>query len=117
MKEKHILKNRPSAGWANAGKVIINQKAATQLGFPAGEPIVGKKIVWGKEYEIIGVVKDYHHLSLHQAIDPMIYLPSVSFSYFTIKTDAANLPAKISQIKEMYKSIFPGNPYRILFCR
>jgi putative ABC transport system permease protein len=103
------------SGWANAGKVIINQKAAKQLGFPAGESIVGKKIVWGKEYEVIGVVKDYHHLSLHQAIDPIIYLPSVSFSYFTIKTDASNMPAKISQIKEMYKSIFPGNPYDYFF--
>ncbi len=102
-------------GWSNAGKVIINQKAATQLGFAAGEPIVGKKIVWGKEYEVIGVVKDYHHLSLHKAIDPIIYLPSVSFSYFTIKTDASNMPAKISQIKEMYKSIFPGNPYEYFF--
>ena len=58
------------SGWSNAGKVIINQKAATQLGFTEGEPIVGKKIVWGKEYEVIGVIKDYHHLSLHQAIDP-----------------------------------------------
>jgi putative ABC transport system permease protein len=39
----------------------------------------------------------------------------VSFSYFTLKTEAANLPAKISQIKEMYKSIFPGNPYEYFF--
>jgi putative ABC transport system permease protein len=103
------------SGWAKSAKVIINQKAARQLGFPEGQPIVGKKIVWGQEYEVVGVIKDYHHLSLHQNIDPMICLPSVSFSYFTIKTDAANLPAKINQIKEMYKSIFPGNPYEYFF--
>jgi putative ABC transport system permease protein len=95
--------------------VIINQKAAAQLGFPAGEPIVGKKIVWEKEYEIIGVVKDYHHLSLHEPINPTVYLPSVSYSYFTVKTDAANLQSKISQIKEMYKTIFPGNPFEYFF--
>ncbi|MGL6269686.1 MAG: ABC transporter permease [Chitinophagaceae bacterium] len=112
---KTYTEDQALSGWSNAGKVIINQKAASQLGFTAGQPIVGKKIVWGKEYEVIGVVKDYHHLSLHQAIDPIIYLPSVSFSYFTIKTEASNMPAKISQIKEMYKSIFPGNPYDYFF--
>ena len=103
------------SGWGNSAKVILNEKAARQLGFTEGQSIVGKKIVWGKEYEVVGVIKDYHHLSLHQAIDPMICLPSVSFSYFTIRTDAVNLPAKISQIKDMYKSIFPGNPYEYFF--
>ena len=112
---KTYTEEQALTGWSNAGKVIINQKAAAQLGFPAGEPIVGKKIVWEKEYEVIGVVKDYHHLSLHQPIDPIVYLPSVSYSYFTIKTDAANMPAKINQIKDMYKAIFPGNPYEYFF--
>jgi putative ABC transport system permease protein len=112
---KTYTEEQALSGWSNAGKVIINQKAAAQLGFPEGQPIVGKKIIWEKEYEIIGVVKDYHHLSLHEPINPIVYLPSVSYSYFTVKTDAANLQTKISQIKDMYKAIFPGNPFEYFF--
>jgi putative ABC transport system permease protein len=101
--------------WNRSLKLIINEKAAAQLGFAKGERIVGKKIVWGKEYEVIGVIKDYHHLSLHQPIEPVIYLPSVSFVYFTIQTDAANMPAKIGAIEKMYKNAFPGNPFEFFF--
>ncbi len=101
--------------WNNSRKVIINQKAATELGFPEGEAVTGKKILWGEAFEVIGVVKDYHHLSLHQPIEPVIYLPSVSFVYFTIQTDEANMQGKISTIEKMYKTAFPGNPYEYFF--
>jgi putative ABC transport system permease protein len=107
--------NEAATGWSNAGKVIINEKAAAQLGFAHNENIVGKKILWGKEYEIAGVVKDYHHLSMHQPIEPVIYLPSVSFVYFTIQTDGSNMQAKISSLESMYKTYFPGNPFEYFF--
>lgn len=102
-------------GWNKAGKVILNEKAATQLGFERGSNIIGKKIVWEKEYEIVGVVKDYHHLSMRQAIEPVIYLPSVSFSYFTIQTGAENMAYKLSTIEKLYRQYFPGNPYEYFF--
>ena len=101
--------------WNNAKKVILNQKAAEQLGFREGEPVAGKKILWGDTYDVIGVVENYHHLSLHQPIEPVIYLPSVSFVYFTIQTDDANMQGKISTIERLYKSAFPGNPYEYFF--
>ena len=102
-------------GWSKSQKVLINEKAATQLGFSKNEDIVGKKIIWGKEYEIAGVVKNYHHLSLRQSIDPMIFLPSVSFVYFTIQTDMADIQGKLSKISEIYKQFFPGNPFDYFF--
>jgi putative ABC transport system permease protein len=102
-------------GWSKSRKVLINEKAATQLGFAKDEDIVGKKILWGKEYEIAGVVKDYHHLSLQTSIDPMIFLPSVSFVYFTIQTDVSNIQGKLGKINELYKQFFPGNPFDYFF--
>jgi putative ABC transport system permease protein len=64
---------------------------------------------------VAGVIKDYHHLSLQSVIEPVIYLPSVSFVYFTIQTDAANMQAKIRTIENLYKKIFPGNPFEYFF--
>lgn len=112
---KSFTQEDANRSWNNAKKVIINEKAAAQLGFTKGETVVGKKIVWGEPYEVVGVVKDYHHLSLHQSIEAVIYLPSVSFGYFTVQTDQANMQSKISTIEKLYKTSFPGNPYEYFF--
>lgn len=101
--------------WNNNHKVVINQKAAQALGFDLKENLIGKKINWGQPFEIIGVVKDYHHLSLREAIKPAIYLASVSFSYFTVQTDARNMPAKLKTLESLYRQTFPGNPFDYFF--
>lgn len=102
--------------WNNLKKVVINEKAAASLGFAKGENIVGQKIVWDKDqYEVIGVVKDYHHLSLREAIKPTIYLGSVSFVYFTVKMDLHNLPSKLASLKTLYTEHFGNNPFDYFF--
>ncbi len=107
--------NDAEASWNNVRKVIINEKAAETLGFGKGENIVGKKILWGEPYEVIGVVKNYHHTSLKESIKPAIYLGSVSFSFFTIKTDVRNIQSKLNTIKAIYNNTFPGNPFEYFF--
>jgi putative ABC transport system permease protein len=109
-----FTENDAITGWNNAKKVILNEQAAKQLGLGAKQ-VTGKKILWGQEFEVAGVIKDYHHLSLQSVIEPVIYLPSVSFVYFTIQTDAANMQAKIRTIENLYKKTFPGNPFEYFF--
>ncbi len=101
--------------WNNIHSVILNEKAAIQLGFNPKENIIGKKIKWGADFEIVGLVKDYHHLSLREAIQPTIYLGSVSYSFFTVQTDARDMQSKISTIRKLFNSTFPGNPFEYFF--
>jgi putative ABC transport system permease protein len=101
--------------WNNVQKVIINEKAAKELGFTAKDNLVGQKILWEKPYEIVGVVKDYHHLSFREPIKATIYLASRSSGYYTIQTDTRNMQSKIASIKDLYTGIFPGNPFDYFF--
>lgn len=101
--------------WNNMHSVIINEKAAQELGFDKKENIIGKKINWGQPYEIVGVVKDYHHLSLRESIKPTIYLASVSSGYFTVQTDTRDIQSKIATIKTLYNNTFPSNPFEYFF--
>ncbi len=101
--------------WNKVQKVIINEKAAQSLGLNSKQNLIGQKIVWEKPYEIIGVVKDYHHLSFREPIKPTIYLASPSSGYYTIQTDTRNMQSKISEIKNIYASTFPGNPFEYFF--
>lgn len=113
---KSFSRDDAEASWNNVKKVIINEKAAAALGFEKGRDITGQKLLWGsKPYEIIGVIKDYHHLSPKDAIKPTIYLGSVSFGYFTIQANTGNLPAKLSMLKKKYTAAFPGNPFEYFF--
>lgn len=107
--------NDAERSWNNVKKVIINEKAAQQLGYNPKDNLIGKKISWGDNYEIIGVVKDYHHKSLREAIQPAIYLGSVGYSFFTVQTDTRNMQAKIETIKNLYNKTFPGNPFEYFF--
>lgn len=101
--------------WNNERQVVINERAAESLGFDPGEDVVGKRIKWGEEFEVMGVVKDYHHLSFRTAIEPVIYLPSVSYGNFTVKLKAENMPSKIAAIEKLYRELFPGNPFDYFF--
>ena len=103
-------------GGAKSGKVIINEKAAAELGFAKTAAIAGQKINWqGRQYEIAGVVKDYHHLSLQNAIEPIVFAPSVSSYFYTIQTGADNLPQKLRTLNALYLKYFSGNPFEYFF--
>lgn len=107
--------NEAERSWNNIRSIIINEKAAKELGFDVSENIIGQKVKWGDEFEIVGVVKDYHHLSLREAIRPAIYLGSVSYSFFTVQMDGKDMQSKISTIRKLYNSNFPGNPFEFFF--
>ena len=110
-----FTQNDAEASWNNVQKVILNEKAAQQLGFDIKDNLIGQKISWGKPYEIVGVIKDYHHISLQEEIKPVIYLASVSFSYFTIQTDTHQIQSKLNTIKQLFNQNFPGNPFEYFF--
>jgi putative ABC transport system permease protein len=113
---KNLTEEMGNGGWSDITKLMVNEKAARQLGFVDNEDAVGQKVVWGeKEYELIGVVKDYHHLSLHQGIDPIIFLPRNNGGYYTTKIAIQNISANVAALDKLFKKYFPGNPFDYYF--
>ena len=111
--------------WAQVDKLIINESAARALGFESPEDAVGKKVTnafeakkFGGdvfEYEVIGVIKDYHHLSLQQEISPVLFFPMYNSNNFTVKLTTDQLSEKMEQLESLYKASFPGNPFEYFF--
>ncbi len=57
--------------------VLVNETLVKKVGWT--DPI-GKKIVREKEFTVVGVVEDFHYMSLHTEIEPLVmFLP---FDYF-----------------------------------
>jgi putative ABC transport system permease protein len=102
-------------GWEKSGKLMINETAARQLGFASAEQAAGKIINWVQPYEIVGVVKDYHHQGLQRAIEPVIFMPRRSTSDLTIQLTTDNIQAKLAELERLYKASYPGNPFEFYF--
>ncbi|MBD2702318.1 ABC transporter permease [Spirosoma sp. BT702] len=101
--------------WNAITKVMINERAVEQLGFLSSSAAVGQKIKWGRDLEIVGVVKNYHHQSLKQAIEPIIFIPQTSVYYTTVRLTTEQLPAKIAELEGLFNQYFPGNPFDYFF--
>ncbi len=102
--------------WNDIEYVILNERAVAELGFENAQQAAGQKIQWGeRELEIRGVIKDYHHLSVQYAIGPIVFLPSGSGGYYTLKLAGNNISDHLKNLESQYRKSFPGNPFEYEF--
>ena len=97
--------------------VIINQRAVDFLEFPTPEDAIDKKVNFhGEERLIVGVIADYHQMSLKQEPIPLIYryFPA-SDDYFTMTVDPKALDASLGSLEKLWNQFFEGNPFETFF--
>lgn len=88
---------------------IINETAARMMGI---KNPVGKTVsFWKGKGQIIGVVKDFHLKSLHEAITPLILvLEPGNSSYVFVRTEPGKTTQAIADMQKVYSqynSVFP----------
>jgi putative ABC transport system permease protein len=67
-------------------------------------------VVYGKTWNIIGVIGDFHQKSLHYAIEPVVMMPFAGTDHpISVKLSGNELAPIIAAIKLKYNSFFPGN--------
>ncbi|MCU0446689.1 MAG: ABC transporter permease [Microscillaceae bacterium] len=103
--------------WEKVKRVIINRQAALSFGFESAEKAVGQAIKWGEnqQLEIIGVSQDYHHESLQNTIQPLIYYPQINDQYYSIRLNAKQMQGKVADLEKLYLETFSGNPFIYFF--
>lgn len=97
--------------------VIINQRTVDFLDFSSPEDAIGKKVNFhNEERHIVGVIADYHQMSLKQEPIPLIYryFPA-SDDYFTMKVDPKTLDASMASLEKLWNQFFEGNPFDTFF--
>ncbi|MEL6672759.1 MAG: ABC transporter permease [Bacteroidota bacterium] len=100
--------------------VILNEKAIEVLGFSSGEEAIGKKVKVNlyqeEDREIIGVVQNYHHLSLHENFEPeVMFFSPYNDGYFTLEIAGNDLPKTLPQVEQLFASLFPSSPFSYQF--
>ena len=92
-------------------KLMMNESAARHFGFESLQDAVqGKLKVRDKQWNIIGVVEDFHQTSFHTKIEPIIFVPYyATWHYYSIKMERALTNDLTQASLEVYKQFYPGN--------
>ena len=93
--------------------IIFNETAIKSMGLT--NP-VGKSVkLWGKDRQIVGVVKDFNFESLHNKIGPLFLIPEPQLDNYIVKISSGAPVETISRLKELYKEYNPGIPFEFKF--
>ena len=95
-------------------KLVFNEAAIKAMGLH--DP-VGKKVnMWQKDCSIIGVVKDFHVSSLHEAIAPMVFIyKPANTAMVMAKIEAGKERSTLERVENYYKAFNPGYLFEYKF--
>ena len=97
----------------NASKIILNETALEAIGW---EDAVGKPIVlWGQTREVIGVVKDFHFESLHEAIKPCFFQIYPEHSTIVVRLKPGSTFQTIEGVEKLYQTYNPSLSFNFQF--
>lgn len=97
--------------------LLINEEGIKTLGFKNPEEAIGQVIkTSGKAWTIVGVIPNFHQLSLHHPISPLLIQPFYGTSHpIAIRLSADRVASTLPQVETLYKQHFPGNTFQHSF--
>jgi putative ABC transport system permease protein len=97
-------------------KIIINESAVEAMRIK--NPIGKNLNMFGRNLQIIGVVKDFHFESLHEKVKPLfisLESPGNPWHKIMVRIKAGQEKATIDRIQQFYESYNPGFPFDYSF--
>ncbi|MGN6341631.1 MAG: ABC transporter permease [Ginsengibacter sp.] len=102
--------------------IILNEKAIKELGFASTQESIGKKLFFdfqGKNYDfdIVGVVKDFHYEDLHLPITPYAFQLSLQpqYNYMIVHAKAGDINNILASVKNSWHNLNPSEPFEYNF--
>lgn len=97
--------------------VVINEEAAKKMNLinPVGSIIRNLR---GRNFEIIGVMKNFHTESMHQQIKPHLYILGKNagyYMYLSLNPSYISMSNLLTKVGERIKAIVPTDPFAYYF--
>ena len=101
----------------SANSVLVNETFMKQAGWKTPIGQVVDFFYNKKKYNVIGVVKDYHFLSLTEKMSPILFTmkPDNPWGNIFVKISDKNKSESLNHIQKEFKSEFPFIPYQYEF--
>jgi putative ABC transport system permease protein len=86
---------------------VINETALKTMDLKS--PIGKRLTIWNRNFRIIGVIKDFHFYSLHNEIQPLIFVHRFAdYRNIFLRINSQNIPETVNFIQNKIKEIVPG---------
>ena len=112
---RNLSEARPSDA---TDAVLVNETFVREMGWtdPVGQPLPGQPD--SAQVEVVGVVGDFHFLSMHEAIQPTILhmdpaVGSVRFAMVRLNTEA--LGTTLAGLEAAWQQVAPNEPFQYAF--
>lgn len=97
--------------------VVINRAMAEALDFTDPNMAIGEKVRHGGDtLEVVGVLENYHQMSLKESMSPLVFRYTPDFSnFYAFKIEGNDYKGILASLEEPWKAFFPGNPMDYFF--
>jgi putative ABC transport system permease protein len=94
-----------------AAGLIVNEKLVYTVGYGSPNEALGVTIdMWGKKLPIVGVVRDFHTVSLRDPIEPTAMLNNISgYQALSLNVDARKIQDVVASIKPQWEQAYPDH--------
>lgn len=106
--------------FSDSSAIIVNEALVKDMKWtdPLNEHLNWRNDSASLGPQVIGVMKDYHFLSLEENIEPMFLTMDKFFGYHTkllVRVEAGNVPASLDKVQSLWKELFPDKPFDYTF--
>ena len=101
-----------------AGSLLINETAAERFGWddPIGKRVINVHGERRYQYQVVGVIRDFHFASLRESIQPLkIFLNPGSSGYISVKVKSDEIDEVISYIESAWNRLYSDMPFNYFF--
>jgi putative ABC transport system permease protein len=113
---------RPVKGPLKPVRVVLNEEAARRLGYLHPEDAVQQEIIFSyvtgeHRATVIGVVKNYHQISLKEGYKPILYFypGDDAWAYISLRIDGRDTSDRLVSVQQSYARIFPDAAFEYFF--
>jgi ABC-type antimicrobial peptide transport system permease subunit len=107
--EIRLIAGEKIGDFDTATAFLVNEELVKAAGIDNPQEILGRKIrMWGRTLPVVGVVKNFNTVSLHQAIEPTILMNRLrAFDNLAIKVNPAQVQNVLAEVKSLWESTYP----------
>lgn len=121
IKGRNFARNRPAD---KETAVVLTENAMQLFGFKNADDAVNNAINFegqgNKKFNVIGVVKDFHQLSLHEGYRPIVLTMNnpwnaLNMQFISVKVQGAATPNITARVEQQFKDVFPESSFDAFF--
>lgn len=100
--------------------MVMNEAAIKMFGYTDPKQALGKKFKqWGREGQIIGVMKNFNYNGLQEEIKPLTFRMAENgnggYDHLIVNIAAGQIPSTIASLEKQWKQMVPNLPFSYTF--